>query len=155
MITHKFREVTAFADEVTVLRRGRVAGSGAASELHAEEMAEMMVGAQPPRDVRGADAALARRPPALVIDGLHADDDLGLPALDGVDLTVRAGEIVGIAGVSGNGQDELVEVLAGQRRAAQRPVDRARRALPPRREQIRRQRCGAARGAARNACVPG
>jgi simple sugar transport system ATP-binding protein len=114
MITHKFREVTAFADDVTVLRRGRLAGGGRTSQLSPAIMAEMMVGSEPPK------AALERNetqsaPGLLAIAGLVANDDLGLPVLNGVHLEVRAGEIVGIAGVSGNGQDELVEVLAGQR----------------------------------------
>jgi general nucleoside transport system ATP-binding protein len=114
IITHKFREVTAFADDVSVLRRGRLAGSGKASSLSTRELAELMVGIEPPAN------ALSRRPfapsaPMLIIRDLHADDDLGVPVLDGFSLTVHPGEIVGIAGVSGNGQDELVEVLAGQR----------------------------------------
>jgi simple sugar transport system ATP-binding protein len=114
IITHKFREVTAFADDVTVLRRGRLAGSGRVSELSITELAEMMVGTQAPP------AAVQRSPlrpgaPALELADVHADDDIGLPILEAFNLQVFPGEIVGIAGVSGNGQDELVEVLAGQR----------------------------------------
>jgi ABC-type uncharacterized transport system ATPase subunit len=114
IITHKFREVTAFADDVTVLRRGRVAGMGKANGLSTRELAELMVGAEPPVP------ALTRRPfvpsvPMLEIKDMHADDELGVPVLQGLSLAVHPGEILGIAGVSGNGQDELVEVLAGQR----------------------------------------
>ena len=114
MITHKFREVTRFCDEVTVLRKGRFAGAGRVAELSTAQMAEMMVGAEPPS------ASYARESTAvgevvLEIERLEADDDLGLPILNGINLQVRAGEIVGIAGVSGNGQDQLVEVLGGQR----------------------------------------
>jgi simple sugar transport system ATP-binding protein len=117
MITHKFREVTAFADEVTVLRRGRVAGTGRTSDLTPERMAELMVGEEPAR------ASLERservfEAPVLELSALTADDDIGLPVLNGVSIKVHPGEIVGIAGVSGNGQDELVEVLAGQRPAS-------------------------------------
>jgi ABC-type uncharacterized transport system ATPase subunit len=116
MITHKFREVTRFCDEVTVLRKGRFAGSGKVSELSTAQMAEMMVGAEPPSASVSRDAA----PPGkivLQVQKLEADDDLGLPVLNSVTFAVKTGEIVGIAGVSGNGQDELVEVLGGQRAA--------------------------------------
>src|SRR5690606_21567439 len=104
---HKFREVKAFADEVTVLRRGRLAGAGDAKQLSVDQLAEMMVGADPPS------ASLERQPMprdtvVLDLEDLRADDDIGLPVLKGVNLKLHAGEIVGIAGVSGNGQDELV-----------------------------------------------
>jgi simple sugar transport system ATP-binding protein len=113
MITHKFREVLAFTDEVTVLRRGAFAGSGNPQQLGADAMAKMMIGSQtiPPPAARTGTAGERR----LDIDGIHADNDAGEEAVKGVTITVRAGEIVGIAGVSGNGQRELVEVLAGQR----------------------------------------
>src|SRR5262249_53102306 len=117
MITHKFREVMAFADAVTVLRRGRLAGGGALAALTPEDMARMMVGegASIERLSRGP---AAPGEPRLQLAQIAALADSGRPALDGVSLTVRAGEIVGVAGVSGNGQRPLVEVLAGQRRAA-------------------------------------
>ncbi|NLS72667.1 ABC transporter ATP-binding protein [Bradyrhizobium brasilense] len=115
MITHKFREVMAFADEVTILRRGKLAGSGRVAELTPDEMARTMIGAeqltvQPPRT---GETGAAR----LELDKLTALDDAGAIAVHGVSLTVKSGEIVGIAGVSGNGQRQLVEVLAGQREA--------------------------------------
>jgi simple sugar transport system ATP-binding protein len=116
IITHKFREVMAFADEVSVLRRGRMVGGGPVAKLTPDEMARMMVGDQ---EIHGMDG---RNPaPAgdicLEVSDLAADDDEGFPALRAVNLAVRAGEIVGIAGVSGNGQSELVQVLGGQRDA--------------------------------------
>jgi ABC-type uncharacterized transport system ATPase subunit len=114
MITHKFREVTSFCDSVTVLRRGRKIGGGKVSELSTEQMARMMIGDTQIRDR----AVRAERPPGqtvLELAALYAQDDEGLPALEQVNLKVHAGEIVGIAGVSGNGQSELVEVLSGQR----------------------------------------
>jgi simple sugar transport system ATP-binding protein len=116
MISHKFREVMKFCDEVTVLRRGKLVGGGRVADLTPEAMARMMVGDDPPKanqDRVAQDEGKA----ILEISGLHAVDDLGTPAVEGFTLTVRAGEIVGIAGVSGNGQEELVEVLAGQRSA--------------------------------------
>jgi simple sugar transport system ATP-binding protein len=114
MITHKFREVEAFADEVTVLRRGRLAGTGRVETLTTAEMAEMMIGSREivtsteRRTMQTGDCRLQ-------IEGLYAANDMGVPALRQVSLSLCAGEIVGIAGVSGNGQRELVEVLAGQR----------------------------------------
>ena len=114
MITHKFREVTAFADSLTVLRRGRRVGGGKVAEMSTDDMARMMIGDTQVRDR----AKRAERPAGkttLDLAGLMADDDEGLPVLAAVNLKVSAGEIVGIAGVSGNGQSQLVEVLSGQR----------------------------------------
>lgn len=139
IITHKFREVSAFADEVTVLRRGLVSGSGSAKALSARELATMMVGAEPPA------VAMQRTPfkataPRLVLDDISADDDIGLRVLDGLRLEVHPGEIVGVAGVSGNGQDELVEVLAGQRPLTGGALIVNGRPYTPTRAQIRRER---------------
>jgi simple sugar transport system ATP-binding protein len=105
-----------FADEVTVLRKGRAVGGGSTKVLSPAEMAEMMVGAAPPRANLDRIATPAGQA-VLELRDLNALDDLGLPVLKGLSLSVNAGEIVGIAGVSGNGQDELVQVLAGQRQA--------------------------------------
>jgi simple sugar transport system ATP-binding protein len=114
MITHKFREVTKFADDVTVLRNGKFAGKGSVSELTPAVMADMMIGSD--KVIRKADRTTAERgKPFLHLKGLHALDETGVDALEDLNLHVHAGEIVGIAGVSGNGQSELVEVLAGQR----------------------------------------
>jgi simple sugar transport system ATP-binding protein len=116
MISHKFREVMKFCDEVTVLRRGRLAGRGRVADLDPDAMARMMVGDEPPK-ATGTRAAREEGAVVLSVEGLSAEDDLGMPAVSNLAITVRAGEIVGIAGVSGNGQEEFVEVLAGQRRA--------------------------------------
>jgi simple sugar transport system ATP-binding protein len=115
LITHRFREVIEFADEVTVLRRGRLAGTGRTAELTPTAMAAMMVGSDPPETSLERSDLRAERS-VLELTELTAEDDLGLPVLRGVTLSVSAGEILGIAGVSGNGQDQLVEVIAGQRR---------------------------------------
>lgn len=116
MISHKFREVTAFADEITVLRKGKFAGHGYVKDLTVADMAEMMMGERkdptPVHKVSRDQAA-----PVLDVVDIHANKDNGVEAVKGVSLTVQSGEIVGIAGVSGNGQRELVEVLAGQREA--------------------------------------
>ena len=128
MITHKFREVTGFADDVSVLRRGRHVGSVRVAATNPTALAAMMVGAEPGTDTEGArheasgDAVprAAREPGAvrLQVRGLRVDGDRGETAVDALDLDVRAGEIVGVAGVSGNGQRELMEALVGQRERA-------------------------------------
>jgi simple sugar transport system ATP-binding protein len=114
MISHKFREVMAFADEVTVLRRGQLAGSGLVQDLTIEDMAQMMLGER--QVSTPVEKAIVPEPRSvLCLQGVCANKDNGLSAVKNVNLTVYSGEIVGIAGVSGNGQRELVEVLSGQR----------------------------------------
>jgi simple sugar transport system ATP-binding protein len=115
MITHKFREVTAFADEVSVLRRGRHVGSGRVTELTHADMAAMMIGAEATR--APGQRTGERGAAVLQVTGLRARDRSGLKHIAIDDLHVHAGEIVGIAGISGNGQMELMEVLTGQRPA--------------------------------------
>ncbi|RWB15035.1 ABC transporter ATP-binding protein [Mesorhizobium sp.] len=115
MISHKFHEVTAFADDITVLRKGRLTGTGKVSDLSHREMAAMMIGDQP---IAALDSRAEPRPDAeivLKVKALKAPDRTGLKSIDIADLGVRSGEIVGIAGISGNGQKEFLEVLAGQR----------------------------------------
>jgi ABC-type uncharacterized transport system ATPase subunit len=116
IITHKLREVAAFADEVTVLRKGQFAGSGKVSEMKISQMAEMMVGseitAKPKQRIENS-----TKTPKLLLRDIRVNDDIGVEVVRGVHLTIHEGEIVGVAGVSGNGQRELVEVLAGQRPA--------------------------------------
>src|SRR6476661_1182499 len=115
MITHKFREVMAFADEVTILRRGRLAGQGRVAELPPDAMARTMIGAE---ELTVQPARIGEfGAPRLDIEELCALDDGGQPAVRDVSLSIRGGEIVGVAGVSGNGQRQLIEVLAGQREA--------------------------------------
>jgi simple sugar transport system ATP-binding protein len=113
-ISHKLHEVTGFCDEATVLRGGEtVAASLPVSETDSSALAGLMVGSSP---------VISERPPPVVAGGpklegvgLGGLDDRGLQALHGVDLTVSAGEIVGIAGVAGNGQRELAQAIAGLR----------------------------------------
>ena len=153
IITHKFREVMAFADDVTVLRRGAFAGAGKVSDHTPESLAELMVGSEPPS------ASLERKSIAHDSVGLEladvcADDDIGLPVLSRVSLKVRAGEILGIAGVSGNGQEALVEVLAGQRTLISGKVHVADKPYAPTRAQIRASRVRLLPEAPlKNACV--
>jgi general nucleoside transport system ATP-binding protein len=112
-ITHKLGEVLDIADRVTVLRRGRKVDTVATEGATEESLARLMVG----RDVllRVDKPPAQRRDPVLEVKDLHVRDDRGLPAVQGVDLTVHAGEIVALAGVDGNGQSELVEAVTGLR----------------------------------------
>ena len=154
MITHKFREVTRFCDEVTVLRKGRFAGSGKVADLSTAQMAEMMVGAEPPSASVTREATPAGKI-VLQVQKLEADDDLGLPVLNSVTFAVKSGEIVGIAGVSGNGQDELVEVLGGQRPSRSGYVSVGGYPYGATRREIRNQGVRLLPEAPlRNACVP-
>jgi len=114
IITHKLRDVLGHADAVTVLRRGRNAGSGKVGALSAEDMVRSMIGDAPVRKPCER-RQHARDKVVLELVDLSADGQEGLGVIDGLNLDVRAGEIVGIAGVSGNGQAALVEVLLGQR----------------------------------------
>ena len=117
IITHKLKEVAAFADEVTVLRRGRMAGAGTARGLSPADMTAMMIGEPqaPPNPQRRGDPMLE---PMLDVRELRTEGDEGRAGLSIGSLVVHAREIVGIAGVSGNGQATLVEVLGGQRAAS-------------------------------------
>ena len=114
MITHKFREVEAFCDDVSILRRGAYVGGGRVETLSTHDMAALMIG---DADIRPSAARqpMPERKASFEIAGLFADNDEGRAAICGLDLKVRPGEILGIAGVSGNGQSELVETLSGQR----------------------------------------
>ncbi|MGC1419123.1 MAG: ABC transporter ATP-binding protein [Acidimicrobiales bacterium] len=112
-ITHKLKEVRAVGDVITVIRQGHVVGSVAPTTSESE-LASMMVG----RDVNLTVNKEAFSPgePVLEVRDLVVRDDRGLAAVNGVSLDVRAGEIMALAGVQGNGQTEFVEALAGMRR---------------------------------------
>lgn len=112
-ISHKLHEVMDLSDEITVLRDGRVSGTTRPSETSREQLAELMVGrpVELVRSVPEQDVGDAR----LVVDGLRVVGDRGTEAIRGVSIGVRSGEIVGVAGVSGNGQRELAEAIFGLR----------------------------------------
>ena len=113
LITHKLHEVMSVCDQATVLRRGEKVGSVLVAESSEAEIARMMVGREVVRSYeKEKDAGQI---PKLVCKDLSAVNDRWLPALRKVNFSVNAGEIVGIAGVEGNGQSELVEVLSGLR----------------------------------------
>lgn len=112
-ITHKLDEVMAVADRVTVLRKGRVVATVPRSQVNQRSLATMMVG----HEIEMPQAARSQPAdePALSVEDLWVLNDRGLEAVRGVSFTVRRGEILGIAGVAGNGQREQVQVLAGLR----------------------------------------
>jgi len=114
-ITHKLKEVLAVADCITVLRAGRVAGTTTPSESDELQLAAMMVGRQVTLTVEKESAQPGET--MLQVEDLCALDNRFQEAMRGVNLNVRAGEILGVAGVQGNGQTELVEVLTGLRHA--------------------------------------
>ena len=128
LITHKFRDVTGYADDVTVLRRGRMVLTTAVRDTTPALLAESMVGEAseaavseekvPASRMDTAPAATnsgATQTPALRVEGLTVIGDRGTEAVRGLTLDVKAGEILGVAGVSGNGQREMVEAIVGQR----------------------------------------
>jgi len=112
-ISHKLEEVLAISDRITVLRRGKVVDSLLVAQASKAKLSELMVGRSVSFDRKRSQPKLGQ--PVLQVRGLKARSSRGLEALRGVDFTLRSGEILGVAGVAGNGQSELVEVLSGLR----------------------------------------
>jgi len=113
LITHKLHEIMAVCQRATILRQGKTVGTVNVADTSPAEIAQMMVGHDLKIVQRGASQTAGE--PCLIVRELNARDDRGLPVLKNVSLTVNAGEIVGLAGVEGNGQRELLEVLTGLR----------------------------------------
>jgi simple sugar transport system ATP-binding protein len=111
LITHKLREIMEITDEVSVMRRGEMVGHVRTAETSPPELAELMVGRKVLLRVEKKPAQPGKT--VLEVKDLKVTDDKGVDRLRGISFTVRAGEILGIAGVSGNGQSELLEVLGG------------------------------------------
>ncbi|MFP3245677.1 MAG: ABC transporter ATP-binding protein [Paraburkholderia sp.] len=173
MITHKFREVMAYADDVTVLRKGRQVGTTAVAQTDREQLANWMMGtgSAPQAEASVQDSPVlaeirtgrAGRKPLdpqatirLALSELSVQDDRGHTAVRRVTLTVRAGEILGIAGVSGNGQKELVEALVGQRRPVEGGMQIAGAPYHATREEMTTRRVFAIpEEPLKNACVAG
>jgi simple sugar transport system ATP-binding protein len=165
IITHKFREVMSYADSVTVLRRGKAVHHCKVAETRPARLAAAMMGEgeAPPPESDGA-APRARDLHAMVtaahglvalrVEGLRAQGDRGTLAVHDLSLSVRAGEILGVAGVSGNGQRELVEALVGQRPRLAGEVTVMGEPYAARREENRRLRVRSLpEEPLRNACV--
>ena len=115
LITHKLREIMAITDTVSVMRQGTIVATRATAETTVEELAELMVGR---RVLLRVDKGVAKPGEIkLEIHNLTVEDGRGVSMVKDVSLVVQAGEIVGIAGVAGNGQSELIEAIAGIRRA--------------------------------------
>jgi simple sugar transport system ATP-binding protein len=128
LITHKLQEIMEITDEVTVMRAGRVVGAVKTAETSKEQLAGMMVG-------RPLQSELPRAPynpgaEVLKVSNLQLKDANGVALLSDIDFTLRAGEVVAIAGVSGNGQSELLEILSGMRLPTSGKVEFLGRDLP-------------------------
>ncbi len=128
LITHKLREIMAITDEVSVMRRGEMVATRTTRDTSVEELAELMVGRRVLLRVEKGEAKPADV--KLSVKNLTVRDSRGVTMVDDVSFDVRAGEIVGIAGVAGNGQSELLEAISGIRRAKSgtvllngRPID--------------------------------
>ena len=114
LITHKLKEVMSMSDKVTIIRRGKVIDSLNTKDTSIDELANLMVGRPVNLNVYKEREKIL--PEILTIKNLKAKDNRGLEALRGIDLSVKSGEIFGVAGVGGNGQSELVEVITGIRK---------------------------------------
>ena len=154
IITHKFREVMAFADRVSVLRRGVLVGEREVRDSTPDDLALLMIGT---REIKSAAAKTTQGPGPLQLEmrDVSAEDDSGLAAVRGVSLAVRGGEIVGIAGVSGNGQRELIECLLGQRVPSKGEIQvKGKTYGATRREMLHNRVFSLPEMPLRNACVP-
>jgi len=115
-ISHKLHEVMDISDRITVLQKGKVTSHGLnTSDVTREELARLMVGREVVFRIERRETKVGDE--VLNVEGVEANNDKGLPALKGVSINVRQGEIVGLAGVAGNGQNELAETLVGLRQA--------------------------------------
>jgi general nucleoside transport system ATP-binding protein len=135
LITHKLREIKAVTDNVSVMRRGEIVATLPTKEASIEELAELMVGRRVLLRVQKGEAKPGEV--KLAVENLSVRDNRNCTVVDNVSFNVRAGEIVGIAGVAGNGQSELIEAIAGIRRAVSgsvmldgQPVDVTGKANP-------------------------
>jgi ABC-type uncharacterized transport system ATPase subunit len=166
MITHKFREVMAYADDVTVLRKGRQVGTSPVANTNRDQLASWMMGTTEAQDAPVMAEVNAVRPARKPVDpraavrlelkNLSIVDDRGHTAVRHASLAVRSGEILGLAGVSGNGQKELIEALVGQRRVEAGEMRVVGEPYHAKREEMTRLRVFALpEEPLRNACVPG
>ncbi|MCK5931419.1 MAG: ABC transporter ATP-binding protein [Fulvimarina manganoxydans] len=129
LITHKLREVMAITDHVSVMRQGEMVATRKTSETSVAELAELMVGRRVLLTVEKGEAKPAET--RLTVDSLTVKDSRGVTMVNDVSLQLRAGEIVGIAGVAGNGQSQLLEAITGIRRAVSGQISLNGEALDP------------------------
>ena len=115
LITHKLQEIMDVSDRVTVIRKGKGIGTVETSETDPEQLASMMVGRQVTFKTEKGPADPKEE--VLKIEGLTVEDSRGVPKVKGLNLSIRKGEIVGIAGIDGNGQSELIEAITGLRKS--------------------------------------
>ncbi|WP_231123602.1 ABC transporter ATP-binding protein [Nocardioides sambongensis] len=120
-ISHKLDEVLAIADDITVMRRGKTVGEADPTTATKHELAELMVGSELP--VPQTEESTVTTTPMLTMRDVGLVDAAGRALLSGIDLTIHRGEVLGIAGVEGNGQAELVETIMGMRRASTGMID--------------------------------
>ena len=111
IITHKLQEVLALSDRVAILRKGQYIDTVETAQANVQSLSEMMVGAKVDLNIERPKPENVK--PRLIIDGINCKDKENVKTLDDVDLTVNTGEILGIAGISGSGQKELLEAIAG------------------------------------------
>ncbi|TFW24185.1 ABC transporter ATP-binding protein [Massilia arenosa] len=128
LITHKLGEIMEITDQVTVMRAGRVVGAVTTAETSKEELARLMVGR--PIQTELPRAAYNPGAPVLKVSDVALTDAQGVKLLDGINFELRAGEIVAIAGVSGNGQSQLMEILSGMRLPSSGGVEFLGKPLP-------------------------
>ena len=155
MITHKFREVMAFSDDVTVLRKGQYVGSCSVTQTSPQKLSEMMMGTKvAPQPLERAEVEQSVKPD-FHIKNLSVANDQGLTAVKQLTLSIKAGEIVGIAGISGNGQTELVAALSGQRAIHKGELFLDETPFKPTRKNLQQHRFFVLpEEPLRNACVP-
>ncbi len=113
LITHKLREIMEVSDEVIVIKKGKVVGSVHTSETNPKELANMMVGRDVVLDVQKPEKDFSNAKVVYKVENLKTENDMGKTVVDNVSFSIREGEILGVAGVEGNGQSELVKLLTG------------------------------------------
>jgi simple sugar transport system ATP-binding protein len=113
LITHKLREVMEVSDKVVVIKRGKVVGSRATKETNAAEIAKMMVGREVILNVNKEEKDTCQNKVVYCVKNLCTENNFGKKVLDNISFEIKEGEILGVAGVEGNGQSELVRVLSG------------------------------------------
>lgn len=114
-ISHKLGEVLSVADEITVIRRGTTVGTAVPAETTSKQLAELMVGSELPTPETAESTVTDRA--VIEVSGLRLDAEGGRPLLDDISFTIHAGEVLGLAGVEGNGQTELIDALIGLKHA--------------------------------------